>query len=153
MMVNLYETFAAPLTHETMFEWHKMVMSGEGRIEVVGGYRTHETQCIVSGSLHDREVYFEAPPSSRMKPEMDAFVTWFNESGPGGTRVLPALTRAGIAQLHFACIHPFEGGNGRIAHARRDIARAESLPLDLDCPRLYHRAHPEGLLLRPRAQQ
>jgi Fic family protein len=30
MMVNLYETFAAPLTHETMFEWHKMVMSGKG---------------------------------------------------------------------------------------------------------------------------
>ena len=99
MMVNLYETFAAPLTHETMFEWHKMVMSGEGRIEVVGGYRTHETQCIVSGSLHDREDYFEAPPSSRMKPEMDAFVTWFNESGPGGTRVLPALTRRHRAPL------------------------------------------------------
>src|SRR5882762_11373512 len=41
MMVNLYETFAAPLTHETLFEWHKMLMSGERRIEVVGGYRTH----------------------------------------------------------------------------------------------------------------
>ena len=120
MMVNLYETFAASLRHETMFEWHKMVMSGEGHIEVVAVIEHTKTQCIVSGSLHDREVYFEAPPSSRMKPEMDAFVTWFNESGPGGTRVLPALTRAGIAHPYFACIHPFEDGNGRIARSQRN---------------------------------
>jgi len=128
MMVNLYETFAAPLTHETMFEWHKMVMSGEQRIEVVGGYRTHEDPMqVVSSSLHDREVYFEAPPSSRMKTEMDAFVAWFNETGPNGTRALPALTRAGIAHFYFACIHPFEDGNGRIARALTEKSLAQNL--------------------------
>jgi Fic family protein len=56
-----------------------------------------------------------------MKPEMDAHLV--NESGPGGTRALPALTRAGIAQLYFACIHPFEDGNGRIARSQRNRSR------------------------------
>lgn len=82
---------------------------------------------VVSSSLHDREVYFEAPPSSRMKTEMDAFVAWFNETGPNGTRALPALTSAGIAHLYFACIHPFEDGNGRIARALTEKSLAQNL--------------------------
>src|SRR5712672_3592553 len=28
MMVDLYRSFADPLTHETMFAWHGMIMSG-----------------------------------------------------------------------------------------------------------------------------
>src|SRR3954447_1566705 len=81
MMANLYRGFAEPLTHETMFAWHSMVMSGSRAIEVIGGYRTHaEPMQIVSGRLHDPEVYFEAPPSSRMNQEMDGFVAWFNET-------------------------------------------------------------------------
>jgi Fic family protein len=86
------------------------------RIEVVGGYRTHaDPMQVVSSSLHDREVYFEAPPSSKMTGEMDVFAVWFNETGPNGKRALPALTRASIAHLYFVSIHPFEDGNGRIA--------------------------------------
>ena len=128
MMVSLYETFAAPLSHETMFGWHKMLMSGERRIEVVGGYRTHaDPMQVVSSSLHDPEVHFEAPPSSKMKAEMDAFITWFNETGPNGKRALPALTRAGIAHLYFVSIHPFEDGNGRIARAVAEKSLAQNL--------------------------
>jgi Fic family protein len=127
-MVNLYETFAAPLTHETIFEWHKMLMSGERRIEVVGGYRTHaDPMQVVSSRLHDREMDFEAPPSSKMTAEMDAFVSWFNETGPNSKRALPALTRAGIAHLYFVCIHPFEDGNGRIARALTEKSLAQNL--------------------------
>lgn len=128
MMVNLYETFAAPLSHETMFAWHKMLMSGERRIAVIGAYRTHsEPMQVVSGNLHDPEVYFEAPPSSKMKNEMNAFVSWFNESKPGGKQALPALTRAGIAHLYFVSIHPFEDGNGRIGRALAEKSLAQNL--------------------------
>jgi Fic family protein len=128
MMVDLYETYAAPLTHETMFAWHKMLMSGERRIDVIGGYRTHaEPMQVVSSYLHDPEVYFEAPPSSRMNKEMEAFVAWFNETQPGSKRALPALTRAGIAHLYFVCIHPFEDGNGRIARALAEKSLAQNL--------------------------
>ncbi len=128
MMANLYSGFAEPLTHETMFAWHTMVMSGHRNIQVVGGYRTHaEPMQIVSGHLHDPEVYFEAPPSSRMKQEMDGFVAWFNETAPEGKHPLPALTRAGIAHLTFVSIHPFEDGNGRIGRTLAEKSLAQNL--------------------------
>lgn len=128
MMVNLYQTFAAPLAHATMFAWHKMLMSSDRGIRVVGGYRTHEEPMqVVSDSLHHSKVHFEAPPSAKMKAEMDAFITWFNETGPNGKRALPALTRAGIAHLYFVCIHPFEDGNGRIGRAIAEKSLAQNL--------------------------
>jgi Fic family protein len=128
MLANLYSGFAEPLTHETMFAWHTMVMSGHRDIRVIGGYRTHaEPMQIVSARLHDPEVYFEAPPSSQMKREMDEFVAWFNETAPKGQHPLPALTRAGIAHLYFVSIHPFEDGNGRIGRALAEKSLAQNL--------------------------
>jgi Fic family protein len=128
MMANLYSGFAEPLTHETMFAWHTLVMSGHRHIQVIGGYRTHaEPMQIVSARLHDPEVYFEAPPSSRMKHEMDGFVAWFNMTAPAGRHPLPALTRAGIAHFYFVCVHPFEDGNGRIVRALAEKSLAQNL--------------------------
>src|SRR5690606_38789513 len=50
MMIDLYRSYADALTHESLFAWHKMVMAGERRISVIGGYRTHaEPMQIVSG--------------------------------------------------------------------------------------------------------
>ena len=40
---------------------------------------------------------------------------------------MPALTRAGIAHLHFVSIHPFEDGNGRIARALAEKSMAQTL--------------------------
>ena len=128
MMVNLYRSFGDPLTHETMFAWHNMLMSGERGVQVVGGYRTHsDPMQVVSGSIHSPKVHFEAPPSSEMKDEMDAFVSWFNETAPSGKRPLPALTRAGLAHLYFVSIHPFEDGNGRIGRALAEKSLAQNL--------------------------
>lgn len=128
MMVDLYRTFGDPLTHETMFAWHNMLMRGERRINVIGGYRTHsDPMQVVSGPVHDRKVHFEAPPSSRMKKEMDAFVKWFNDTVPDGKRPFPALTRAGLAHLYFISIHPFEDGNGRIGRALAEKSLAQNL--------------------------
>jgi Fic family protein len=128
MMVSLYQEFAGPLSHETMFAWHRMLMRGERRVEVVGAYRTHpEPMQIVSGRLDKPEVYFEAPPSAKMHDEMQAFVTWFNRNAPSAEAPLPALTRAGLTHLYFVTIHPFEDGNGRIARALAEKALAQSL--------------------------
>jgi Fic family protein len=82
---------------------------------------------IVSGPLHAPKVHFEAPPSSDVPREMSRFIDWFNRTAPDGTRPLAPLTRAGIAHLHFVCIHPFEDGNGRIARAIAEKALAQSL--------------------------
>src|SRR6266849_10950427 len=35
MMVDLYRGFAAPLTHERMLAWHKMLMIGDRRVELI----------------------------------------------------------------------------------------------------------------------
>jgi Fic family protein len=126
MMVDLYKSFSDPLTHETMFAWHKMIMSG-GRINVVGGYRTHADPMRIVSGIDNSKVHFEAPPSSKMKDEMDAFVSWFNETAPTGKRALPALTRAGITHLYFVSIHPFEDGNGRIGRALAEKSLAQNL--------------------------
>jgi Fic family protein len=138
MMVDLYKTFDEPLTHKTMFAWHKMLMSGEQGNRAIGGYRTHlDPMQVVSGDIHNPKVHFEAPPSAKMKEEMDAYVTWFNETAPHGKHPLAALTRAGIAHLHFVSIHPFEDGNGRIGRALAE----KSLAQNLDQPSLIALAY------------
>src|SRR5215510_12927958 len=128
MMVDLYKNFGAPLTHQTLFAWYTMLMAGERRISTIGGYRTHaEPMQIVSGRIDNPEVHFEAPTSSKIKREMDAFVSWFNKTSPSATHPLPALTRAGLAHLHFVSIHPFEDGNGRMARALAEKSLAQSM--------------------------
>jgi Fic family protein len=127
MMVDLYRGFADPLTHETLFAWHRMVMAG-ARMREIGSYRTHaEAMQVVSGPAHAPKVHFEVPPSSQMKREMDGFVAWFNKTAPDGEQPLPALTRAAIAHLYFVSIHPFEDGNGRIGRALSEKSLAQNL--------------------------
>ncbi len=128
MMVDLYRTFAEPLSDTALFHWHRLLLKGDRTVAIVGGYRAHaDPMQVVSGPLHKRTVHFEAPPSKRMKKEMKAFIAWFNTTAPGGKQPLPPLTRAGIAHLYFVSIHPFEDGNGRIGRAIAEKALAQSL--------------------------
>ena len=128
MMVDLYRSFANALTDKTMFDWHRMLLSGDTSIQVIGGYRTRaEAMQVVSGQIHKPTVHFEAPPSSRVPDEMKQFVTWFNDTAPGGKTPLPPLTRAGVTHLYFVCIHPFEDGNGRIGRALAEKSLAQNL--------------------------
>ncbi len=128
MMAGLYHNFAAPLTGQTMFDWHALLLAGDTIMKVIGGYRTHpHPMQVVSGPIHKRKVHFEAPPSARVPEEMKCFIAWFNDTGPRGSRPLPALTRVALAHLYFVCIHPFEDGNGRIARALAEKSLAQNL--------------------------
>jgi len=40
MMIDLYRSFAEPLSEEMLFRWHRMVMSGSRNMRDVGRYRT-----------------------------------------------------------------------------------------------------------------
>jgi Fic family protein len=127
MMVDLYRSFAEPLSDDMLFSWHRLLFKDRGRLTDIGRYRTgREAMEVVSGPLHAPKVHFEAPPSSRIPKEMARFVTWFNRTAPAGREPLPALTRAGIAHLYFESIHPFEDGNGRIGRAIAEKALAQS---------------------------
>ena len=128
LMVDLYHSFAAPLSDETMFAWHGMLTSGRRDLQDIGRYRRHaEPMQIVSAADPISKVHFEAPPSERVPAEMARLIYWFNLTAPGGAEPLPALTRAGIVHLWFECIHPFEDGNGRIGRAVAEKALAQSL--------------------------
>lgn len=128
MMVDLYRGFAAPLAHATLHHWHRLITSGRTDLRDIGRYRTHaDPMQVVSGSVHDPKVHFEAPPSKLMAAEMKRFIAWFNRTAPDGRTPLPALARAGIAHLYFVSIHPYEDGNGRIARALAEKCLAQGL--------------------------
>lgn len=128
MMVDVYDSWSAPLDHETLFRWHGMLMTGNHHIGTIGGYRTHDDAMqIVSGRLDNPTVHFEAPPSRQVPAEMAAYLEWFNRSAPKGAIPLPALTRAGIGHLYFESIHPFEDGNGRLGRALAEKSLAQNI--------------------------
>lgn len=127
LMVDLYRTYAGPLTEEALLRWQGMVVKGRTDLREPGRYRTdEEAMQVVSGPVHAPKVHFEAPPSTRVPKEMARFVKWFNRTRPEGAEPLPAVTRAGIAHLYFECIHPFEDGNGRVGRAIAEKALAQS---------------------------
>ena len=122
LMVDCFNGFGDPLTHDMLFHWHKLVCAGRHDLSVIGGYREHpEAMQVVSGPIHKPKVHFEAPPSDQMQAEMTHFVSWFEEIN------LPALTKAGLTHLYFVSIHPFEDGNGRVARALSEKVLAQAL--------------------------
>jgi Fic family protein len=128
MMVDLYRTFAAPLSDRMLFRWHRMLLKGNRDVAVIGGYRQGgDPMQVVSGPMQRRRVHFEAPPADRVSKEMKAFNAWFNDSAQRGKNALSSITRAGMAHLYFESIHPFEDGNGRIGRAISEKALAQSL--------------------------
>ncbi|MEI8140690.1 MAG: Fic family protein [bacterium] len=128
MMVNLYKTYADQLTHETFYDWHAALTKGRRDLINMGGYRSHsEPMQVVSGPIQEPVIHFEAPPSSLVKDEMNAFIRWFNTTAPDGDTPIPQLARAGIAHLYFVSIHPFEDGNGRIGRAISEKVLAQGL--------------------------
>ncbi|HEY6256963.1 MAG TPA: DUF4172 domain-containing protein, partial [Xanthobacteraceae bacterium] len=128
MMADLYRGYARALTEQTMYDWHALLLSGSSSLRVIGGYRAHAGPMqVVSGRALVHTVHFEAPPSARVRDEMQRFVAWFNDMAPGAKNPLPALTRAGMAHLYFVSIHPFEDGNGRIGRALAEKSLAQNL--------------------------
>ncbi len=126
LMMNLYKSYNKKLSHQMLYRWHSMLTFGRTDLKDKGRYRTFkESMQVVSGPLHKPRVHFEAPPSSRIKIEMDSFIHWFCNTAPGNKTALPILIRAGIAHLYFVCIHPFEDGNGRIGRAVSEKALSQ----------------------------
>lgn len=128
LMVDVYSSYAASLTHDTLWRWHGMLLSHDRGLETVGDYRRHDDAMqIVSGRIDRPTVHFAAPPSTQVRGEMDGFVEWFNRTAPDGTAPLPALTRAALGHFWFESIHPFEDGNGRLGRALAEKSLAQNI--------------------------
>jgi Fic family protein len=128
LMTDVRNSFMESLTKEKLFVWHRMIF-GESDELVIGKWRTHkEPMQIVSGAVGKQKVHYEAPPSNRVAKEMDRFITWFNETAPGGKKeIRKGPVRAAIAHLYFETIHPFEDGNGRIGRALAEKALSQGI--------------------------
>jgi len=128
LMANARKTYAEAMTEEKLFEWHKMLLKENKRINV-GIWRSHEDPMqVISGALGKEKVHFEAPPSFRIQDEMNKFIQWFNDTAPGGANeIKKAPVRSAIAHLYFETIHPFEDGNGRIGRAIAEKALSQTL--------------------------
>jgi Fic family protein len=126
LMIDVHNSFAAPLSERKLCEWHKKIMTGTRRVKA-GGWRTYkEPMQVISGPVGKEKVYFEAPPSSRVPGEMKRFIDWFNVTGPGGKQeIKKAVVRSAVTHLYFESIHPFEDGNGRIGRALSEKALSQ----------------------------
>jgi len=128
LMIDVRNTYKEDLTKEKLFAWHRMLLPVSKGIEV-GKWRTHEEPMqIISGAMGKQKVHYEAPPSARVPREMDQFISWVNDTAPGGkSEIKKAPVRAAVAHLYFECIHPFEDGNGRIGRAIAEKALSQGI--------------------------
>ncbi|NOS78381.1 MAG: Fic family protein [Nitrospira sp.] len=128
LMLAVRNSFADPLSEETLFEWHRLIMTGHRHV-AAGQWRTHtEPMQVVSGAAGHERVHFEAPPSSRIPEEMACFIQWFNDTAPGGPKAIrKAAVRSALVHIYFESIHPFEDGNGRIGRALSEKVLSQGL--------------------------
>lgn len=123
-----------PLTEERLCRWQSALFPGSttsvSRI-VVGRYRCYpDPMRIVSGTMGQEKIHYEAPPSKDVPEHMHHFLSWFNDTAPfpghlGGGQRIDGLARAAIAHVWFESIHPFEDGNGRLGRAIVDMAMTQ----------------------------
>ena len=128
LLLDVYETFDLPLTHEMLYTWHAILFDGHSHIENCGKYRSHEEPMqIVSNRYGSTSLFFEAPPSAHIPNEMTKFIKWFNSP----KEETSLLGKAAIAHLYFESIHPFEDGNGRIGRVlvEKILSRSTGRPL------------------------
>jgi Fic family protein len=122
-----------PLTEEDLFGWHAALFptgrSGVQRI-TVGAWRTHEEpmQIVTPRIGRPDVVHYEAPPSSQVPAQMQAWFEWFNVHSRAPA--IDGLVRAAIVHLWFEAVHPFEDGNGRIGRAVAELALAQDVRSD-----------------------
>lgn len=123
MMLDATQNYSQPLTNDRLFGWHAALFplgrSGSSTIHV-GAYRTNGME-VVSGMFGRERIHYRAPGPERVKTEMEAFLSWFNDAGQ-----TPSLLKSAVAHLWFVCIHPFDDGNGRIGRAISDMALAQA---------------------------
>ncbi|MBC7759671.1 MAG: Fic family protein [Phormidesmis sp. FL-bin-119] len=128
LMVDVRKTFSGTLDQEKLFSWHHMLLSIDHKIKAGQWRSSSKPMQVVSGTYGKEEVHFEAPPSECVQGEMEQFITWFNDTAPGGkAQIIQAPVRSAIAHLYFETIHPFEDGNGRVGRAIAEKAISQGI--------------------------
>lgn len=124
LMVEVRKSWASPLSDKVLFDWHRLLMQGSNIVASGRWRKLGEPMKVVSGSVVNPIVHFEAPSSERVAEEMATFINWFNESRK---LISQGPVRSALAHLYFESIHPFEDGNGRIGRALAEKALSQQL--------------------------
>ena len=126
MMLDATQNYTQNMTKERIIGWHAALFptgfSGMYKINV-GNYRTDEQgpMQVVSGYAGKERVHYEAPPAEFLEFEMQDLIDYINSETEED-----CLIKAGIVDLWFVILHPFDDGNGRIARALTDMMLARS---------------------------
>lgn len=76
----------------------------------------------------NHKVHYAAPSPEGLAAQVDAFLTWFNQTNPNtGSRPMEGLVRASLSHLWFETLHPFDDGNGRIGRAILQLALGQDM--------------------------
>ena len=123
VLCDATERHAEPLSVARLCEWQKALFpeSGTRMGRLATGVLRPGEVVVQSGPMGRELVEFEGVPRRRLEADLEAFVSWFNES-KGATN---GLVRAGAAHLWLVTLHPFEDGNGRLTRAVTDLALAQ----------------------------
>lgn len=111
----------APLSVDRLCRWHRALFPESHPNLAIGMLRPGSVHVGSNLSEEESIVHFMAMPRERLEPELDRFITWFNDCK--GT--MDGLVRAGLTHLWFVTLHPFDDGNGRISRALTDLALAQ----------------------------
>ena len=125
ILLDATTNYSKPLDRERIWAWQAALFptgySGIQKIQT-GTWRSNTVPMqVVSGSMGNERVHFEAPRADRIDREIEAFLYWWNKKNNEADGII----RAAIAHFQFVTIHPFEDGNGRIARALTDMALAQ----------------------------
>ncbi len=118
------------MTHDLLGKWQSMAVPEQRYTPILrGAYRNDPSPMqIVSGPYGREKLHDEAPPAIQVPDEMARFLDWYNKATPSkGDEKITGIARAGIAQLWFEVIHPFDDGNGRVGRAIADDALSQFL--------------------------
>ena len=101
-----------PLTLDRILLWHKQIV--EANPGVKRGIFRDDNVYVVSGSMKNTNIVYEAPPASDVSTMMKDFIEFVNSTSYSDT------VMSAIAHYYFVAIHPFEDGNGRTARMISD---------------------------------
>jgi Fic family protein len=96
----------APLSIETLCEWHRTLMTGSPTPERYVGVLRNEQGWI--GGTSPLDAHLVTPPPAEIPALLDDLIVYVNRED------VEPIAQAAISHAQFEIIHPFADGNGRV---------------------------------------